>query len=54
VDITTGEFFATQLANAERELRGALASIAPGEIITNNPSAIARSNRSFVISLFPI
>ena len=36
VDITTGEFFAMQVANAERELKGALASIGPREIITNN------------------
>ncbi|MBR5231896.1 MAG: DNA mismatch repair protein MutS [Clostridia bacterium] len=41
VDITTGEFFATQLSNAERELRGALASIAPGEIITNNAPVVS-------------
>ena len=41
VDVTTGEFYVRQLAAAERELRGALASIAPREIITNDASMLA-------------
>lgn len=40
VDVTTGEFYVRQLSGAERELRGALASIGPREIITNNPEAV--------------
>ena len=40
VDVTTGEFYVRQLANLERELRGALASISPREIITNDAEAI--------------
>ena len=40
VDVTTGEFYVRQLANLERELRGALASISPREIITNDAETI--------------
>jgi len=40
-DITTGEFYVMQVANTERELRGVLSSIAPKEIITNQPSLVA-------------
>ena len=40
-DVTTGEFYATQLSSAERELKGALSSIAPREIITNNAELVA-------------
>ncbi len=36
VDVTTGEFYVRQLSCDERELRGALAAIAPREIITNS------------------
>lgn len=40
VDVTTGEFYVRQLAAAERELRGVLASVSPREIITNDADAI--------------
>lgn len=40
VDVTTGEFYVRQLPAEERELRGALASISPREIITNDAEAI--------------
>jgi len=39
-DVTTGEFYVRQLSNEERELRGALAAIAPREIITNAPDTV--------------
>ena len=40
VDVTTGEFYVRQLSSAERELRGAISSISPREIITNDEEAI--------------
>ncbi len=40
-DITTGELYVRVIQNNERELRGALATISPSEIITNSPSDIA-------------
>ena len=39
-DVTTGEFYVRQLSNEERELRGALAAIAPRELITNAPDTV--------------
>ena len=40
VDVTTGEFYVRQMAATERELRGALASVSPREIITNDADAV--------------
>lgn len=40
-DVTTGEMYARVIQDTERELRGALATIMPSEIITNDPATIA-------------
>ncbi len=40
-DITTGEMYVRVIQHNERELRGALAMVAPSEIISNSPADIA-------------
>lgn len=40
VDVTTGEFFVRQFNANERELRGALSSISPSEVISNETEAL--------------
>ncbi len=39
-DVTTGEFYARALKDAEGELAGALSAFSPSEIITNAPDAL--------------
>jgi len=41
-DVTTGEFFALQVTNAERELRGVVSSIGAREVITNNAQIVSK------------
>ncbi len=40
VDITTGELYIKQISNTERELKGALSTIHPSEIITNDKEKV--------------
>ena len=39
-DVSTGEFFVQQLKNAPDEIKSLLSSIRPGELLTNDPTAL--------------
>ncbi len=40
-DVSTGEFYLQQLKNTEHDLKAALGAIHPGEVITQDPGALA-------------
>ena len=48
VDVTTGEFFVRQFNASERELRGALSSVSPSEVISNDTESIAEVYKGMI------
>ncbi len=52
-DITTGEFFARQLQDAERELAGALSAFRPSELITNAPDELRGMYEGYIGGFSP-